>query len=131
MERAPASLWRKLNSSYNLVGSKCEKCGALHFPPRIICRNCGRGSKIAPFKFSGDGEVYSFTKIHAPSEMFREEGQYTIAVVKTVEGPMVEGHVIDNGKEIDIGAKVRTVFRKMYTEGEEGLIHYHYKFELV
>jgi uncharacterized OB-fold protein len=39
--------------------------------------------------------------------------------------------VVENGKEVAIGARVRTVLRRMFAEGEDGLIHYHYKFELV
>jgi hypothetical protein len=131
MENAPASLWRKLNASYNLVGSRCERCGTVYFPPRIVCKNCGRESKLKEHKLSGDGTVYSFTKIHMPPDAFRDEAPYVIAVVKTVEGPLVEGHVVENGKEVAIGARVRTVLRRMFAEGEDGLIHYHYKFELV
>jgi uncharacterized OB-fold protein len=80
-------------------------------------------------KFKGTGEILSFTRISAPPDAFEDEAPYTIGIVKLDEGPMVEGHIIENGREIKIGTKVNTVFRKMYTEGDEGLIHYHYKFE--
>ncbi len=131
METAPAGTWRRFNASYNLVGSKCENCGAIYFPPRIICKNCGRQSKMKDYKLSGNGEIYTFTTIHATTETFKTDTPYTIAVIKTDEGPLVEGHIVDNGKEVKIGARVRMVFRKMFAEGDEGLIHYHYKFEVV
>lgn len=131
METAPASSWRRQEASYNLVGSKCEKCGTVYFPSRIICKNCGRESKLKEHKLSGDGTVYSYTKITAPSDTFKDDAPYTIGMIKTVEGPLVEGHIVENGKEVKIGAKVRTTLRKMYVDGEEGLIHYHYKFELL
>ncbi len=131
MENAPAGSWRKQDATYNMTGSKCEKCGTMYFPPRIICRNCGRDGKIKEHKFSGEGSVYSYTVIRVPPHDFRNVAPYTVAVIKTNEGPMVEGHIVDNGKKVEIGAKVRIVLRRMTVDGEEGLIHYHYKFELV
>ncbi len=81
--------------------------------------------------FAGTGEIYSFTKIHVPAEAFREDAPYTVAVIKLDEGPMVEGHIVESGKEVKIGTRVRQVFRKMLVEEDEGLIHYHFKFEPV
>ena len=75
------------------------------------------------------GEVYSYTKIHVAAEAFREDAPYTIGVVKLEEGPMVEGHIVETGRPVGIGTKVKAVFSKMYTEPDEGLIHYHFKFE--
>jgi uncharacterized protein len=129
MEKASAGMWRKIDTRYNLIGSECEKCKTLYFPPRIICRKCGRDTKMKPRKLSGNGAVYSHTIIRVPSDAFKESAPYTVAVIALEEGPKVEGHVVDNGKKIEIGTKVKTVFRKMYVDGEEGLIHYHFKFE--
>ena len=80
-------------------------------------------------KFSGDGEIYSITKIRVPPDTFKDEAPYFIGVIKLSDGPMVEGHVLENGIEPKIGTKVKMQFRKMYVEGDEGLIYYHYKFE--
>ena len=131
MEKSPADLWRHVKSRYFLLGSVCENCGTRYFPPRIICKKCGRNSKMKSYKFKGTGEVYSFTTIRAPTEEFEEEAPYTVGLIKLDEGPLVEGHIIENGKPLQIGAKVRIAFRRMYKEGNEGLIYYQYKFELV
>jgi uncharacterized OB-fold protein len=131
MERSSANLWRKINSRYNLVGCKCQNCGTLYFPSRVVCRKCGRDSKITEAKFSGNGVISSYTNIRVPPDSFKDEAPYTIAIVKLDEGPSVEGHVVESGGEVKIGSRVRAVFRKMYVEGDEGLIYYHYKFELV
>ncbi len=82
-------------------------------------------------QFSGNGEIFSYTKIHVPAEAFKESAPYVIGVIKLDEGPLVEGHVVESGKDPKIGARVKQVFRKMYTDGEEGLINYHFKFMLV
>lgn len=129
MERSSASLWRKIRARYNIVGNICENCKTPYFPPRIVCRKCGRNSKMVEKQFSGDGEIYSFTKIRVPPDTFKDEAPYYIGVIKLKEGPMVEGHVLDNGVEPKIGGKVKAQFRKMYVEDEESPIYYHFKFE--
>lgn len=129
MERSSASLWRKIRPRYNLVGNECGNCNTGYFPPRIVCRKCGRKSKMAEKQFSGNGTVYSFTVIRTPPDTFKDEAPYTIGVIKLDEGPMVEGHVIDTGAVIKIGTRVKMAFRKMYVEDDEGPIYYHYKFE--
>ena len=131
MEKPSAGLWRKIKSRYNLVGSTCRKCGSNYFPPRIVCRKCGRESRMEDMKFSGNGEVVSFTTIRVPPDTFKDEAPYIVGVVRLDEGPMVEGHILENGNRVDVGTKVRTAFRRMYVDGEEGLIYYHYKFEPV
>jgi hypothetical protein len=131
MEKASARLWRKLRARYNLIGNECRNCKTGYFPPRIICKNCGRKSDMHDRKFAGEGEVYSYTKIRVPPDTFREEAPYVVGVIKLDEGPMVEGHILETGKEIRIGTRVTAAFRRMYVDGDEGLIYYHYKFEPV
>ncbi|MEM0201365.1 MAG: Zn-ribbon domain-containing OB-fold protein [Candidatus Micrarchaeaceae archaeon] len=131
MEKASASAWRKFNARYNMIGNVCKTCNTKYFPPRIVCKNCGRNTKMEEFQFNGNGEIFSFTKIHVPSDSFKENAPYIIGVIKLEEGPLVEGHIVESGKEPVIGAKVKQVFRKMYTEGDEGLITYHFKFEII
>lgn len=131
MEKASAGMWRKIDTRYNLIASECEKCKTLYFPPRIVCRNCGRETRMKSRKLSGNGKVHSLTTIRVPSDTFKENAPYTVGVVELEEGPKVEGHIVENGKKAGIGTKVKTVFRKMYVDGEEGLIHYHFKFEAV
>ncbi len=131
MERASAGTWRKIDTRYNLVASECEKCNSLYFPPRMVCRACGKETKMRQRKLAGNGKVHSYSTIRVPAEAFKENAPYTVGVIELDEGPKVEGHIIDNGKTPQIGSRVRTVFRKMYADGDEGLIHYHFKFELV
>lgn len=131
MEKASANAWRKFNARYNLVGTVCTNCDTNYFPPRIICKNCGRNTKMQEKRLTGNGEVYSFTKIHVPAEAFRESAPYVVGVIKLDEGPLVEGHIVETTKKITIGSKVKQVFRKMYTDGDDGLINYHFKFEIV
>ncbi len=130
MERGVAKTWRSANARYNLTGVQCTNCKTAYFPPRMVCAKCGRDTKMVEKKFSGRGVIYSYTRIFVPPHDFTEEAPYTVAIIRLEEGPLVEGHLVD-GKKPEIGASVRAVFRRMYTEGSEGLIHYHFKFEIV
>ncbi|HEV2230675.1 MAG TPA: hypothetical protein VGS18_00605, partial [Thermoplasmata archaeon] len=50
-------------------------------------------------------------------------------LVKTVEGPLLTGQVVDiDPNYVRIGLKVRATFRKLREEGKAGVIHYGYKF---
>jgi uncharacterized OB-fold protein len=34
--------WRLKGQRYRLEGRACPHCGAVHFPPRGVCSECGR-----------------------------------------------------------------------------------------
>ncbi|HTZ61147.1 MAG TPA: Zn-ribbon domain-containing OB-fold protein [Thermoplasmata archaeon] len=128
-----ARFWRETPRRYNLGGSKCTMCGTVYFPPRSVCPTCAHHresiGKMVPFQLSGDGEVFSFTIVHEPAEGFEMQVPYILALVRTVEGPILTGQVVDLlPDEVRIGLKVRATFRKLREEGKAGVIHYGYKF---
>ncbi len=84
---------------------------------------------MVPFQLSGDGEVVSFTVVHDAAEGFEMQVPYVVALVQTVEGPILTGQVVNvEPAEVQIGLKVRATFRKLREEGKAGVIHYGYKF---
>ncbi len=117
-------------SRYNLIGSKCVTCNTVFFPSRILCPKCRRKGKLESFQFSGKGEIISYTIIKVPPEGFEKNIPYAIAVIKLEEGTNIAGHVVGDIENIEIGKKVRAVFRKIYEDGKDGLIHYGLKWEL-
>jgi uncharacterized protein len=128
-----ARFWRETPRRYNLGGSKCLTCGTVYFPPRAVCPECTHHrqsiEKMVPFQLSGDGEVLSYTVVHEPAEGFEMQVPYLLALVKTHEGPVLTGQVVDiDPQEVRIGLKVRATFRKLREEGKAGVIHYGYKF---
>jgi uncharacterized OB-fold protein len=128
-----ARFWRETPRRYNLGGSKCTICGTVYFPPRAVCPTCPRHrqtlEKMVPFQLTGDGEVFSFTVVHDAAEGFDMQVPYVMALVTTVEGPILTGQVVDvTPEEVHIGLKVRATFRKLREEGKAGVIHYGYKF---
>jgi uncharacterized protein len=128
-----ARFWRETPRRYNLGGSKCTVCNTVYFPPRSVCPTCSHHrqslGKLVPFQLSGEGEVMTYTIVHEPAEGFEMQVPYVLALVKTVEGPVLTGQIVDvETKDVTIGLKVRATFRKLREEGEAGVIHYGYKF---
>jgi len=128
-----ARFWRETPRRYNLGGSKCTMCGTAYFPPRAVCPTCAHHresiEKMVPYQLSGDGEVVSYTIVHEPAEGFEMQVPYVLALVKTREGPVLTGQVVDlEPADVRIGLKVRATFRKLREEGKAGVIHYGYKF---
>jgi len=122
--------WRLKDSKYKLVGTKCESCDKAYFPPRKLCPECRSKGKMIPFRMSGKGTIESYTIIRVAPEGFEQQAPYAIAIIKLDEGPMLSAQVVDRIEEVEIGKKVRPVFRRMYTDEHGGLIHYGIKFEL-
>lgn len=122
--------WRNTQSRYNLMGAKCSTCDQIHFPPRVMCPTCRRLGKIDPVKLNGKGKVATYTVIHTAPEGFDKQTPYIMAVVKLDDGPSLTTQIVDcDPEEMEIGMKVKSVFRKIQEDGEAGLIHYGFKFK--
>lgn len=121
--------WRLNPQRYQLIGEVCPQCQGKIFPPRDVCPYCADDERQPAFKFSGRGEVYSYSTIHTAPEGYEELAPYTVALVKLEEGPLITAQLTDvDNDEVKIGMPVEMVTRKLYTQGEEGLIIYGYKF---
>jgi uncharacterized OB-fold protein len=78
---------------------------------------------------SGRGNVYSYTTVFDAPAGFGEFAPYPVAIVKLDEGPMVTAQLTDlSPEEVVIGMPVEMVTRKLYEQGDEGVIVYNYKF---
>lgn len=129
VESIPIS-WRLKRQKYNLLGTKCQTCGSAFFPPRQLCPSCRRKGRLQELPFSGKGVIVSFTVIRVAPQGFEVYTPYAVALIKLQEGPMLSGQLVTNGEVVEIGKKVRTVFRKMQEEGSDGVIHYGLKWEI-
>ena len=128
-----ARFWRETPRRYNLGGSKCTVCSTVYFPPRAVCPVCTSHrqsiEKMVPFQLSGYGEVLSYTVVHEAAEGFEMQVPYVVALVRTDEGPVLTGQVVDiEPAVVRIGLRVHATFRKLREEGAAGVIHYGYKF---
>jgi len=132
MGEAVARFWREIPQRYNFIGNKCESCGRVFFPPRETCPYCRRKSigKMRDLKLKGKGAVVTYTIIHVGPENFEEQVPYPIAIIKLDEGPQITAQIVDcDIKDIKIGMRVESTFRRIQEEGYTGAIYYGYKFK--
>jgi uncharacterized OB-fold protein len=125
-----ARFWRKIPQRYNLIGTKCETCHRHFFPPRTFCPDCRREGKIVDHKFAGKGTVVTFTIIQTAPDQFASHGPYVLAIIKLDEGPQMTSQVVCDPSEAKIGMWVKSIFCRIVTDGESGIIHYGMKFML-
>lgn len=128
-------IWRRTNEFYCLIGKKCNDCGELYFPNRLICKKCGSLNMI-DYEFIGKGEILTYTIIRtnfdSELERFFRKNPYIIAIIKLEEGPKLTAEIVDcDINDLKIGKKVEFVFRKILEYGKKGVIQYGYKFRLV
>lgn len=87
------------------------------------------GHRNEVLKFSGKGEVYSYTIVHNPPENFEFIAPYVLALVRLNEGNTVTAMLTDVAiDDVYIGMMVEMVTRKLSQDGDKGLITYGYKF---
>jgi uncharacterized OB-fold protein len=123
-----ARFWRKIPQRYNMLGTKCETCGRHFFPPRTFCPDCRRAGKIVDYKFIGSGTIVTYSVIHTASEQYEALTPYVIAIVKLDEGPQITTQIVCRPDDVKIGMKVKSVFRRIASDGASGIIHYGTKF---
>jgi uncharacterized OB-fold protein len=80
-------------------------------------------------EFSGKGKIVTYTKIHSGPEVFESKAPYCVALIDLEEGARLTAQVMDcKYEDLKIGTEVEAVFRKFYTSGKKGVIHYGTKF---
>ena len=125
--------WREIPQRYNLQASRCGNCQAIHFPPREVCPTCRRESigKMTMVNLSGRGTLLEVTRVHKAAPGYEMQVPYHVALVKTAEGPVITGQVVDSQPDTIIpGAEVRSVFRRLGQDGDAGVIYYGTKWQV-
>ena len=101
-----------------LMGSKCQKCGALWCPPKPICNKC-HGDEMEWVELSGKGEIVTFSVIPYGTMPFIIEGYgrdnpHCSGIVKLEEGPNISAQIlgvdVNNPESIKIGTPVTVDF---------------------
>ena len=122
--------WRNFKKRYSLVGSKCSVCGRYFYPKREVCSMCKKRTEMKEVRFSGKGKVFTYTVIRVPPDGFKIFSPYVIAIIELEEGPKVTSQIVDcEVEDVKIGMPVESVFRKIRSEHESGLILYGTKFK--
>ena len=111
-----------------MVGSKCDKCGKYYFPTKAICINCNSES-LNEHLFEGTGKLLEWTKIYEPSRGFEIYAPIYYGIIELEEGIKTSVQltsIIDESK-LKYGMKTQMVFRKLFSDGEQGIVTYGFK----
>jgi uncharacterized OB-fold protein len=76
-----------------LLGLKCQNCGTVTVPPKLVCRSCA-GPELEVVELKGTGKIQTFTTCNVAAEGRESEVPYTILLVELDEGPWLMGNLI-------------------------------------
>ena len=118
---------REIPQRFRLEAGLCKQCDYLAFPPRLICPKCGHKdfqySELTP-----QGKIMTYTIIHVADDDFARETPFAVGIIETDEGARLTAQIVDcDFSEIEIGKKVKLVFRRIKKEGHAGILQYGYK----
>jgi len=126
----PSRYWREIPQRYRMEAAKCTNCGFIAFPPRLVCPRCHSRS-FETIILAEEGKIVTYTIIRVPPQPFSDQAPYAVGIVELDDGVRLTGQVVDCAfEELQIGRRVKIEFRKVYQEGEAGVIYYGYKFVL-
>jgi uncharacterized OB-fold protein len=75
-----------------LLGLKCQTCGAINVPPKMVCRQCA-SPEMEIMELKGTGKIRTYTTVYVASEGREDEVPYTIVMVELDEGPWMMGNL--------------------------------------
>ena len=124
----PSRYWREIPQRYRLEAGKCKKCGTICFPPRLICSKC-KTREFETTMLADKGKVISYTIIRVPPQQFADQAPYAVGIVELEDEIKLTGQIVDcDFKDLKTGMKVKIEFRKIFQDGESGILCYGYKF---
>ncbi len=137
-----AVLWRFNPEWYRLIGSKCKKCGALHYPRKALCVYPCESHDMEDVELSHAGKIRYAGLNRRGTEGYGDVQPQVFATIKLDDGPHLVAEIANlpmsfvrasalNSKLISRleGAKVAMVIRR-FRKHDNGDISYGHKFEL-
>jgi uncharacterized OB-fold protein len=124
---SPAKAWRTYPQAYRLEAARCRGCKKVFFPPRLVCNKCN-GRDFERFNMKRTGKVVTHTIIRTPSDEFSGQAPFAVGIIETDDGARLTAEIADvDFDEVTIGMPVRLEFRRHYSDGDAGIIHYGHK----
>ncbi len=115
---------REVGPRYRLEASRCKSCGHISYPPRKVCPKC-KSEEMEKVTLPDEGEILTYTVIRVPAKGFSQFAPLPVAIVELINGVRLMLQVVDSKiEDLEIGKKVKIVFRRLFVEGEAGPIIY-------
>lgn len=110
--------YREALKQNKLLGLKCQNCGSVTVPPKLVCRSCA-STDLEVLELKGAGKIQTFTTCNVASEGRESEVPYTILLVELDEGPWLMGNLagVDPEKatmETLIGKRVKMTETRIF-----------------
>lgn len=117
-------MWREKPQRYLLKGGQCKDCGYVMYPSRAVCPKC-HSKNIELIDLPREGKILTYTIVYSAPEGFGDFTPYAVAIVELTNGARLMLQIVDTEFEnIAIGKKVSIVFRRLFVEGNAGIIIY-------
>ncbi|KQP19319.1 Zn-ribbon domain-containing OB-fold protein [Pseudorhodoferax sp. Leaf265] len=100
--------WSALNEG-RFTTTQCRECHRQTFPPKLVCPHCW-SDKYEWVDMPVEGELYSWTRIHAAPAVFQPLAPYVVGIVD-LDGRtrLACPLVVPDGVQVSVGSKVRMV----------------------
>ena len=122
---------REKPQRYRLEAAKCQGCGKVHFPPRVVCKECG-GEDFETVNLPRRGKVLTYTTIWIPPVQFEEQKPYVVAIVELENNVRLTCMVAEAPPdEVKIGTEVELIFRRLQNSPQWEVLQYGYKAQVV
>ena len=93
-----------------VMATKCQKCGAAYFPPKMDCPKC-MDSDVEWLEIKADGKLATYTVVNYGPTGFEDDAPYILAIADFEDGVKILGRLSRNIEEGDIklGMKLKVV----------------------
>ncbi len=71
-----------------LMGTQCEECNSLYFPPRADCPRC-RGDKMTWLPIDNKCKLITFTEVHFGPPEFQKDTPYILGLAEMDQGTRI------------------------------------------
>lgn len=120
--------WREYPQRYRLEASKFKKSGKTYFPPRDIDPETGETDPEI-VRLPETGKLVTYTVIRVAPNQWGDLSPYAIGIAELTDGTRIMAQMTDcDVEEVKIGMEVRIEFRRLQSEGHDGVLNYGYKF---
>ena len=90
--------------------TRCKKCGASHFPPKMDCPKC-LSSDVGWFEITGIGKLATYTVVNYGPTGFEDDAPYILAIAKFGDGLQIFSRLSRDIKtsDIKVGMELKVV----------------------
>lgn len=121
-----AAAFNQFLGEKKLMGTMCQKCSALHLPPRAVCPEC-QSSDLKWKEFCGKGCLTAFTSIHFGLTVMEEEGfnrknPYCTGIVALEEGVRISARILGLDNINSTSSSIGTSLELRFIDRGEGAV---------